>query len=64
MNYYFDSVQKQLNEVEYFKDADLENIHQKTKNEAVEQVIFCRKDFLYSIDHGWMFQIGTDVVSM
>lgn len=38
MNFYLDQMQKLLNEVEYFNENDLQNIHQKTKNEAVERV--------------------------
>lgn len=31
-------MQKLLNEVECFNENDLQNVHQKTKNEAVERV--------------------------
>lgn len=31
-------MQKLLNEVEYFNENDLQNVHQRTKNEAVENV--------------------------
>lgn len=38
LNFYIDEMQKLLNEVEYFNENDLQNVHQKTKNEAVEKV--------------------------
>lgn len=38
LGFYVDSMLKSMSEVDYFKDADLANVHQTTKNAAVEQV--------------------------